>query len=86
MPPEKIKIALVCGDSLKEQSAKLWEGLDERFKMVVFCGRKNVFPLSSINLEIKRLPSTADNFLSKNYFRCGHGSYRASSSYVKLRL
>ena len=76
MSPEKIKVALVCGDSLKEQSAKLWEGLDERIQTTAFCGRKNVFPLNNINLEIKRLPSTADNFLTKNYFKYVYGQYQ----------
>lgn len=73
---EKIKVALVCGDSLKEQSAKLWEGLDERIETAAFCGKKNVFPLDNINLKIKRIPSTADNFLTKNYFKYANGQYQ----------
>lgn len=73
---EKIKIALVRGDSLKEQEAKIWEGLGEEFQTVAFCGGKNVFPLNSINLEMRRLSSTADNFLIKNYFKYVSGQYQ----------
>ena len=76
MIPEKIKIALVRGDSLREQETKIWEDLGERFQTVAFCGKKNIFPLNNINLEIKRLPSTADNFLTKNYFKYIYGQYQ----------
>lgn len=73
---EKIKIALVRGDSLKEQEAALWEGLGDQFETTAFCGRKNVFPLHNINLEVVRLPATADNFFLKNYFKYGFGQYQ----------
>lgn len=76
MGSEKIKVAIVRGDSLKEQEAKLWEGLGDDFQTIAFCGKKNVFPLSAINLEIKKLRSTADNFLTKNYFKYVCGQYQ----------
>jgi hypothetical protein len=67
---------LVRGDSLKEQEAALWEGLGDQFETTAFCGRKNVFPLHNINLEVVRLPATADNFFLKNYFKYGFGQYQ----------
>ncbi|HSR89210.1 MAG TPA: glycosyltransferase family 4 protein [Candidatus Udaeobacter sp.] len=76
MKEGKIKIALVRGDSLKEQEAKIWENLDSNLETVAFCGQKNVFSLNNINLAIKRLRSTADNFLTKNYFKYACGQYQ----------
>lgn len=73
---KKIKVALVRGDNLQEQEAKLWEDLGEGFEVEAFCGRKNVFPLDNINLKINRLPASSDNFFTKNFFKYFFGQYK----------
>ncbi len=73
---KKIKVALVRGDNLQEQEAKLWENLGEKFETEAFCGEKNVFSLSNINLKINRLPASSDNFLTKNFFKYFFGQYK----------
>ena len=71
-----IKVALVRGDNLQEQEAKLWENLGDRFETEAFCGKSNVFPLDNINLKIHQLPASSDNFFSKNYFKYFLGQYK----------
>lgn len=73
---KKIKVALVRGDNLQEQEAKLWENLGEKFETEAFCGKKNVFSLNNINLKINRLPASSDNFFSKNFFKYFFGQYK----------
>ncbi len=72
----KPKIALVRGDSLKEQESQVWEGMLDQFSVTAFCGKKNVFPLKPITLPYIQLPSSADNFILKNAFKYCAGQYQ----------
>lgn len=58
---QKIKVALIRGDSLNEWEGKLWSRLDSRFEVTGFCSRKNLYNSSRLSFPVKRLATTTDN-------------------------
>lgn len=70
-----ISVALVRGDYLNEWEAKLWEGLPN-VRTVGFCSKKNTRSLKNLKLQYKKLVSTSDNFLLKNFYKYFFGQYK----------
>lgn len=73
---KKIRIALPRGDSLREQEAQISDELGAEFESVFFCGKKNIFPTGNIKSEVRRLPSSTDNFILKNFYKYIFGHYQ----------
>ena len=72
---KKIKIALVRGDSLKEQETRIWKNLGDEFATTAFCAKKNVFAATQ-DLPVERLPASSDSFFVKNAYKYGLGQYQ----------
>lgn len=73
---EKIKIALIRGDSLAEWEGRLYEGLGEDFLVTAFCSKKNLYNTQNLNYPVKFLRSSSDNFFIKNYHKYFKGIYK----------
>jgi alpha-maltose-1-phosphate synthase len=76
---DKIKIALVRGDSLNEWEGRLWNNLGEEFDVTGFCGNKNLYPINNISYPVKRLPCSTDNFIVNNYDKYSKGIFQKMS-------
>lgn len=70
-----IKVALVRGDSLREQETRIWKELGPDFATTAFCARKNVFPITN-DVPVQRLPATSDSFVKKNFYKYAFGQYQ----------
>lgn len=68
----KIKVALVRGDSLNEWEGKLWEEIGSDFSVEAFCSHKNLYKINNLHVPVERLRSSTDSFFASkfdNYFR-----------------
>lgn len=64
---EKIKIALIRGDSLNQWEGGLWNELGNDFAVTGFCSEHNLYPIDGLKFSVKKLPSSADSFLARQY-------------------
>jgi glycosyltransferase involved in cell wall biosynthesis len=80
---DKIKIALVRGDSLNEWEGKLWENLGDSFEVTGFCGEKNLYPIKNLSYSVKHLPCSTDNFFVNNYDKYVEGIFQKMSGLEK---
>ncbi|OGH68388.1 MAG: hypothetical protein A3D53_02905 [Candidatus Magasanikbacteria bacterium RIFCSPHIGHO2_02_FULL_45_10] len=73
---QPINIAIVRGDSLKKQETQVFEQFDkEKFNITACCGLKNIPSLEGVSLPVKRLRSSADTFVGKNFYKYLFGRY-----------
>ena len=73
---QPINIAIVRGDSLKKQETQVFEQFDkEKFNITARCGLKNIPSLEGVSLPVKRLRSSADTFVGKNFYKYLFGRY-----------
>lgn len=70
-----IKVALVRGDSLREQETRIWKELGVGFATTAFCARKNVFSLTN-DVPVEQLSATSDSFLRKTFYKYAFGQYQ----------
>lgn len=73
---EKIKVALIRGDSLNDWEGSLWSGLGYDFAVTAFCSRKNLYRPKLLPFEIINLKSSTDSRLMSYYERYVNGCFQ----------
>lgn len=73
---DKIKVALVRGDSLNEWEGKIWGELGDDFQVTAFCSKKNLYSAKNLKYPIKNLFSSSDNFLVHNLDKYLNGRFQ----------
>lgn len=72
----KVKVALVRGDSLNEWEGKIWGELGDDFQVTAFCSKKNLYNAKNLKYPIKNLFSSSDNFLVHNLDKYLNGRFQ----------
>lgn len=73
---EKIKVALIRGDSLNDWEGSLWSGLGNDFSVTAFCSRKNLYRPKLLPFDIVNLRSSTDSRLASYYERYVNGCFQ----------
>ncbi len=80
----KIKVALIRGDSLNSWEGKLWGNLDPRFSVSGVCSKRNLYDIRKFNFSVEQLATTSDNFILRNYNRFVNGIFQKMNGLEKL--
>lgn len=80
---EKIRVALVRGDSLNEWEGKMWSELISDFDITGFSSKKNLYNIKELNFEVKKLKTSTDNKIIHIYNKNINGIFQKMNGLEK---